>query len=111
MNFLLRVIVLSFIVAGCVKEKSAATAPVSSAAWTEAKTILDASCASCHTATSTNYTSCGNFMTSEETYKTAQACATKANTPAARIALTTSAKMPPSTTLTAAQIKILTDLK
>ena len=104
-------IVSVFVLAGCGSSKSDSPAAADSAAWTEAKVILDASCASCHTATSTNYTNCGNFMTSEATYKVAQACASAANRPSARIALTTSLKMPPSTTLTAAQITTLTALK
>ena len=104
-------VVLVLLLAGCGFKKSDTPAVADSPAWTEVKIILDGNCASCHTATSTNYVRCGNFTISEATYKVAQACATTENTPSARISLTNSLKMPPSSTLTVAQITKLTALK
>lgn len=91
-------------------EETAVVAPT----WTSVSTIITNSCltAACHSS-GANTSTCGNFTTSEASYKAAQACAIAANTPAARVQLTKPnvLAMPSTGSLTADQIRHLVNFK
>lgn len=85
---------------GSKKSDDAETPAAPATTWTQVSSALATNCmlSGCHSSSDTgNFANCKiNFTTSEANYKAAQACTSTANTPAARLQLTSGTLAMPS---------------